>query len=85
MNQTSAIDLVTRHHRLPGCLQTPEHPVIPVRPGVGSYEQLQQEVHSALRAQHPEWILPNGDCPICESYESRLAELLRLTVNTARG
>jgi hypothetical protein len=29
--------------------------------------------------QHPEWIEPTGDCPTCESYESRLAELLGLS------
>jgi hypothetical protein len=29
-----------------------------------------------LRIQHPEWIEPNGDCSTCESYESRLAQLL---------
>lgn len=40
--------------------------------------QLQQEIHDALRVQHPDWIKPNGDCPTCESYESRLAELLGL-------
>jgi hypothetical protein len=31
----------------------------------------------ALRAQHPEWVQPNGASPICDSYESRFAELLR--------
>lgn len=41
--------------------------------------QLQQEIHDALRAQHPEWVEPDGDCPTCESYESRLAELLGLS------
>jgi hypothetical protein len=41
--------------------------------------QLQQEIHDALRVQHPDWIEPNGDCPTCESYESRLAELLSLS------
>src|SRR5438132_8303346 len=30
----------------------------------------------ALRAQHPDWILPNGDCPTCDSYDARFAELL---------
>ncbi|MGB9476699.1 MAG: hypothetical protein WCE87_16670 [Candidatus Udaeobacter sp.] len=40
--------------------------------------ELQQEIHEALRLQHPEWVDPNGDCPTCESYESRLAELLGL-------
>jgi hypothetical protein len=37
---------------------------------------LQREMHNALIAQHPEWILPNGDCPTCEFYDARLAELL---------
>jgi hypothetical protein len=44
-----------------------------------SYTQLQQQIHDALRVQHPEWVEPNGDCPTCESYESRLAELLGLS------
>jgi len=44
-----------------------------------SYIELLQHIHDDLRAQHPEWIKPNGDCPTCESYESRLAELLGLS------
>jgi hypothetical protein len=46
---------------------------------VGAYAQLQHEIHDALRVQHPEWVEPNGDCPTCESYESRLAELLSIS------
>jgi hypothetical protein len=46
---------------------------------IRSYTQLQQQIHNALRVQHPEWIESSGDCPTCESYESRLAELLRLS------
>jgi hypothetical protein len=46
---------------------------------IPSYTQLQQQIHDALRVQHPEWVEPNGDCPTCESYESRLAELLGLS------
>jgi len=45
-----------------------------------SYTQLQEQIHDALRVQHPEWVEPNGDCPTCESYESRLAELLHLSL-----
>jgi hypothetical protein len=41
--------------------------------------QLQQQIHDALRVQHPEWVEAKGDCPTCESYESRLAELLGLS------
>ena len=29
-----------------------------------------------LRIQHPEWVEPNGECPMCDSYEARLIELL---------
>jgi hypothetical protein len=43
------------------------------------FVELQQQIHDALRVQHPEWVEPDGDCPTCESYESRLAELLALT------
>jgi hypothetical protein len=46
---------------------------------IPSYTHLQQQIHDALRVQHPEWVEPNGDCPTCESYESRLAQLLRLS------
>ena len=44
-----------------------------------SYTDLQRQIHEDLRAQHPEWVKPNGDCPTCDSYEVRLAELLSLT------
>jgi hypothetical protein len=43
---------------------------------IHSYGDLQQHIHDDLRSQHPEWIEPNGDCPTCETYERRLAELI---------
>jgi hypothetical protein len=46
---------------------------------IHSYSELRQQIHKELRVQHPEWVEPNGDCPTCDSYESRLAELLGLT------
>ncbi len=46
---------------------------------IRSYTQLQRQIHDALRTEHPEWVDPNGDCPTCESYEARLAELLGLS------
>jgi hypothetical protein len=46
---------------------------------IHSYSELQQQIHKDLRVQHPDWVEPNGDCPTCDSYESRLAELLRLS------
>ena len=46
---------------------------------IHSYSELQQQIHQDLRIQHPDWIEPNGDCPTCDAYESRLAELLGLS------
>jgi hypothetical protein len=46
---------------------------------IHSYRELQQKIHDDLRVQHPDWVELNGDCPRCDSYESRLAELLGLT------
>jgi len=46
---------------------------------IHSYRELQQQIHQDLRVQHPEWVQPNGDCPMCDSYEVRLAELLNLS------
>jgi hypothetical protein len=51
---------------------------------VPSYAALQGHMHDALRAQHPEWIEPNGDSPTCDLYESRFAQLLSLSLATER-
>ena len=41
-----------------------------------TYTELRQQIHDDLRIQHPEWIQPNGECPMCDAYEARLVELL---------
>jgi hypothetical protein len=51
---------------------------------VPAYAQLQREMHDAVRAQQPDWILPNGDCPTCDSYDERFAELLTISLATER-
>jgi hypothetical protein len=45
---------------------------------VRSYAELQRQIHAALREQHLEWLEQDGDCPTCEPYESRFAELLEV-------
>ena len=40
------------------------------------YTELRRQIHDDLRIQHPEWVQPNGESPICDFYESRLIELL---------
>lgn len=43
---------------------------------IHTYVELRRQIHDDLRIQHPEWVLPNGDCPMCDAYEERLIELL---------
>jgi hypothetical protein len=43
---------------------------------IHTYTQLLQQIHHDLRIQHPEWVQPNGESPMCDSYESRLTEML---------
>ena len=43
---------------------------------IHTYADLRQQIHDDLRLQHPEWIQPNGESPICDSYEARLIKLL---------
>jgi hypothetical protein len=46
---------------------------------IRSYSELREFVRISLRIQHPEWIEPNGDSPVCDSYEARFAEILGLS------
>ena len=43
---------------------------------IHTYTELRQQIHDDLRIQHPEWVQPNGESPMCDSYEARLMELL---------
>jgi len=43
---------------------------------IRTYADLQKQLHRDLMAQNPEWVDANGDCPTCESYDRRLAELI---------
>jgi hypothetical protein len=49
---------------------------------IHTYSELRQQIHDDLRIQHPEWVEPNGECPTCDSYESRLIELLDTLAQT---
>ena len=50
-----------------------------------AYVALQREMHDALLRQHPEWIERDGDCPTCDDYDRRFAELLGLSLAFNRG
>jgi len=39
-------------------------------------EDLREQIHDDLRRQHPEWVLPNGESPMCDAYEARLMDLI---------
>lgn len=45
-------------------------------PQIHTYKELKQQIHEDLRAQHPEWIEPSGECPQCSEHEVRLMKLL---------
>src|SRR5438132_4988665 len=49
---------------------------------IHTYTDLRQQIHDDLRLQHPEWVQPNGESPMCDSYESRLVELLGISTRT---
>jgi hypothetical protein len=65
-----------------GKLDTPARAILePTDPIAASrqihtYAELQKQIHDDLRTQHPEWVQPNGESPMCDSYESRFVELL---------
>src|SRR5207245_9533442 len=46
---------------------------------IHTYTELRQQIHDDLRIQHPEWVEPNGESPMCDSYEARLMELLGIS------
>jgi hypothetical protein len=43
---------------------------------IRSYAELQELIRVSLRIQHPEWVKPDGNSPICDFYAARFAELL---------
>jgi hypothetical protein len=45
---------------------------------IRTYADLQEQLHRDLIAQNPGWIDANGDCPTCDSYDRRLAELITI-------
>ena len=47
-----------------------------MRHEIHTYSALLRQIHNDLRIQHPEWIQPNGESPLCDSYEARLMKLL---------
>jgi broad specificity phosphatase PhoE len=47
---------------------------------VDTYAGLLLQIRDDLRLQHPEWIQPNGESPMCDSYEARLIEILDASI-----
>ncbi len=45
-----------------------------------TYTDLRKQLHDDLRIQHPEWVQPNGESPVCDSYEARLMKTLDVLV-----
>src|SRR5262249_38180917 len=51
-------------------------PSRPLESSIQTYTELRQQIHRDLRIQHPEWVEPNGESPMCDFNEARLMELL---------
>jgi hypothetical protein len=49
---------------------------------IRTYSELRQKIHDDLRLQHPEWVQPNGESPICDFYDARLMELIGALTRT---
>lgn len=52
---------------------------------IRSYAELRALIRASLRSQHPEWVEPNGNSPICDEYDARLAYLLGLAKHGEQG
>jgi hypothetical protein len=50
---------------------------------IRTFTQLLQQIHHELRIQHPEWVQPNGESPMCDAYEARLTKLLDASTRRA--
>jgi len=49
---------------------------------IHTYTELRQQIHDDLRLQHPDRVQPNGESPICDSYEARFMELIDALTQT---
>ena len=49
---------------------------------IRTYTELRHKIHDDLRLQHPEWVQPDGESPICDSYDARLMELIDALTRT---
>jgi hypothetical protein len=52
---------------------------------IRSYAELQERLHRDLLAQHPEWIEHDGNCPKCDEYDRRFAELISIFQSASRA
>jgi len=52
---------------------------------IRTYADLQEQLHRDLIAQNPGWIDANGDCPMCDSYDRRLAALITVFKSGTRN
>ena len=43
---------------------------------IHTYTELQQQIHYDLRIQHPEWVKPNGESRMRDSYKTCLMKML---------
>jgi hypothetical protein len=74
--KTKRIDQRAALNRPPGSRRKPFTKPMVAPHQIHTYAELRRQIHDDLRIQHPEWVLPNGDCPMCDAYEARLMKVL---------
>lgn len=52
---------------------------------IQDYTHLQEQMHEALAAEHPEWIEADGGSPMLDLYDARFAELLTMIQSSTDG
>ena len=62
-------------------MNIPDQPMA-VSHEIHTYTELRHQIHRDLRIQHPEWILPNGESPMCDFYEARLIKSFPTSIPT---
>ena len=57
-------------------MNVPSQSIIAMSTQAHTYSELRRQIHHDLRVQHPEWVQPDGQSPMCDSYEARFMEVL---------
>ena len=73
-NEPKPLKVIITQEEIPNDI--PDQPIAAAQNHTYTEIDTATEIHDDLRAQHPEWIEPTGECPTCNEHEARLRKLL---------